>query len=85
MSERSETSLADSVVARVAGIGLLAAIVVVHLADVRDKFGEVPYLGVGYVLLIVAAGLLAEPNAVWRERGWMIGGATAALTCSASC
>jgi hypothetical protein len=84
MSERSETSLADSVVARVAGIGLLAAIVVIHLADLRDKFEEVPYLGVGYVLLIaacvVAAGLLAQPNAVWRDRGWIVGGATAALT-----
>jgi hypothetical protein len=84
MSGRSETSLADSVVAPVAGIGLLGAIVVVHLADVREKFEEVPYLGVGYVLLIgacvVAAGLLAQPNAVWRERRWIAGGATAALT-----
>ncbi len=84
MGERSQTSLADGVVARVAGIGLLAAIVVVHLADIRDKFEEVPYLGIGYVLLIAAcvaaAGLLAQPNAVWRDRGWMIGGVTAALT-----
>ena len=84
MTERSETSLTHSVVARLAGIGLLGAIVVIHLADIRDKFEEVPYLGVGYVLLIAAcvaaAGLLAQPNALWHDRGWTIGGATATLT-----
>lgn len=84
MDEISETSVGDSVAARLAGIGLLAAIVIVHLEDIRDKFEEVPYLGVGYVLVIgaclLAAGLLAQRNPVWRARGWMIGGATAALT-----
>jgi hypothetical protein len=78
------TSRTSDAALRVSGIGLLVAIVVIHLADIADKFEEVPYLGVGYVGLIagcvVAAVLLAQPDPTWRDRGWMIGGGVAALT-----
>jgi hypothetical protein len=87
MLERStpqDTSLADSWPARLVGVGLLAAIVVIHVIDMAGKFEETPYLGVGYVLLIagcaIAAGLLLSADADHHTLGWLLGGGLAALT-----
>jgi hypothetical protein len=60
--------------------GGLAVIAAVHLVGVSEKFAEVPYLGVGYVGLIVGAivsiGLLVKRD----RRGWMLGGGLALAT-----
>ena len=60
-------------------IGLLG-VGYVHMLDVRGKLSEVPYLGVGYVLLIVtsviAAGMIVRGN----TKGWLLGGGAAAAT-----
>ena len=52
----------------------------VHMLDVRGKLSEVPYLGVGYILLIVttviAAGMIVRGN----PKGWLLGGGAAAAT-----
>jgi len=52
----------------------------VHMIDVRGKLSETPYLGVGYILLIIttviAAGMIVRGN----TKGWMLGGAAAAAT-----
>ena len=65
-------------------VGLLG-IGYVHMLDVRGKLAEVPYLGVGYVLLIIttviAAGMIVRGN----TKGWMLGGAAAAATFAGYC
>jgi len=38
----------------------LASIAAIHVLDLRSKFEEVPYLGVGYLLIIVASLVLLE-------------------------
>jgi len=37
------------------GVGALATVAVTHLVDLAGTFAEVPYSGVGYVLLIAGA------------------------------
>jgi len=77
-------AVADGWLARALGIVLLAAISVIHLADLGGKLEETPYLGVGYVLLIVGcvvAGVqLALPRRDAHGRGWLLAGSLAALT-----
>jgi hypothetical protein len=64
----------------VAGALGLGGIAFVHLLDLSGKFAEVPYLGVGYVLLIAAC--VASIVLVLRHdrRGWVLGGVAAAAT-----
>ena len=67
------------------GVAGLGAIAYIHLLDVKSKFAEVPYLGVGYVALIVAS--LASMVFLVRgdKRGWVLGGLTAAATFAGFC
>jgi hypothetical protein len=78
------THLASALSLRIAGSAAVAGIVYVHALDVSSKFKEVPYLGVGYIVLMaacVAAGLmLLLPRYEWQRRGWMLGGLAAAAT-----
>ena len=69
---------ANHQVPRAAAIVGLAGVALIHLLELQTKFQEVPYLGMGYVLLIVAsvvaAALLVHSNS---RAGWVIGGGAA--------
>lgn len=67
--------------ARAVGVVGFAAIALIHVLDLQSKFQETPYLGVAYLALI--AGLLYASFELIRgenHRGWIVGGALAALT-----
>jgi len=58
-------------------IGAVVALAItgwVHLMDMSDKFSEVPYLGIGYGLIVIAS--IASIVLILRgeRRGWMLGG-----------
>jgi hypothetical protein len=58
------------------GLGVTAWI---HLTEMSGKFSEVPYLGVGYAILVVACLAAAVGVVRGDRRGWMLAGlATAA-------
>ena len=66
-----------SVATRAMEIGAVVALAItgwVHLIDMSDKFSEVPYLGIGYGLIVIAA--IASIVLIVRgdRRGWMLGG-----------
>ena len=63
----------------VAGVGL-AATAYIHLAEMSEKFAEVPYIGVGYVLLSIACVASIVMITARRTAGWYLGGLTCALT-----
>ena len=69
---------ANHQVPRAAAIVGLAGVALIHLLELQTKFQDVPYLGMGYVLLIVAsvvaAALLVHSNS---RAGWVIGGGAA--------
>lgn len=57
------------------------AVALVHVLDLPSKLHETPYLGIGYLLLIV--GMLYASFELIRgntHRGWIVGGGIAALT-----
>ncbi len=58
----------------------LAAVAVIHLADVSSKFEEVPYLGWAYVGLIAGCGLAVILLLMRDRRGWILGGGLALAT-----
>jgi hypothetical protein len=67
--------------ARAVGVVGFAAVALIHVLDLQSKFHETPYLGVAYLLLIV--GMLYASFELIRDnthRGWIVGGAIAALT-----
>lgn len=71
----------DHAVTRAVAVVGLAAIALIHLLDLPDKFEEVPYLGVAYVVLIVAAVVAAALLVrSWSRTGWLLSGALAAAT-----
>ena len=64
-------------------IGAVVALAItgwVHLMDMSDKFSEVPYLGIGYGLIVIAA--IASIVLILRgdRRGWMLGGGMSLAT-----
>ncbi len=65
-------------VARSAAVVGLAGVALIHLLEVQGKYQEVPYLGIGYVALIVvsivAGALLVHSNS---RIGWMLAGGAA--------
>ncbi len=65
-------------VARSAAVVGLAGVALIHLLELQTKYQEVPYLGVGYVGLIVisiiAGALLVHSNS---RLGWMLAGGAA--------
>ena len=65
-------------VARSAAVVGLAGVALIHLLEVQNKYQEVPYLGIGYVALIVvsiiAGALLLHSNS---RVGWVLAGGAA--------
>jgi hypothetical protein len=65
-------------VARSAAVVGLAGVALIHLLELQGKLKEVPYLGVGYIALIVASvvagALLLHSNS---RAGWMLAGGAA--------
>ncbi len=68
------------VAAEVGAIAGLAATAYIHLAEMSDKFAEVPYLGVGYALMSAACVVSILMIVARYKAGWYLGGATAAAT-----
>jgi hypothetical protein len=52
----------------------------IHLTEMSDKFAEVPYLGVGYALLVIACVVAAVLIVKGDRRGWMLAGGTCLAT-----
>jgi len=73
----SSTGILRHAIDWIGAVGLLG-VGYVHMLDVRGKLSEVPYLGVGYILLIIttviAAGMIVRGN----PKGWLLGGGAAA-------
>jgi hypothetical protein len=65
-------------VARSAAVVGLAGVALIHLLELQGKLQEVPYLGVGYIVLIatavLAGALLVHSNS---RVGWMLAGGAA--------
>ncbi len=68
------------VAAEVGAVAGLAATAYIHLAELPDKFAEVPYLGIGYALLSAACVAAIVMIVARMKAGWYLGGATAAAT-----
>lgn len=85
ISAQADHSLANrresaSAVYRAAATVGLMGIALIHLLDLPGKWEEVRYLGVGYVLVIAAALVLAEINATRHDpRALLAGAGLAAL------
>jgi hypothetical protein len=71
----------DHHVARSVAIVGLAGVALIHILEVQHKYQEVPYLGIGYVALIVASviagALLIHSNS---RLGWALAGTAALAT-----
>ncbi len=63
-----------------AGIVALAITGFIHLKDMSEKFAEVPYLGVGYGLIVIGSIVSIVLLARGDRRGWMLGGAMSLAT-----
>ena len=62
------------------GIAGLTITAYIHLTEMSDKFAEVPYLGVGYALLVIACVAAAVLIVKGDRRGWMLGGGVCLAT-----
>ena len=75
------TNTHEHQVARAAAVVGLGAVALIHLLELQGKLKETPYLGVGYILLIVACvvsgALLLHKNSYL---GWLLGGGAALAT-----
>lgn len=69
----------------VVGAVALLGVGYVHMLDVRGKLSETPYLGVGYILLVVATVTAAFMVIRGNAKGWLLGGAAAAATFAGYC
>lgn len=67
-------------VAETAAIVGLGGTAYIHLAEMSDKFAEVPYLGIGYGLLSIACVISIYLLVRGDRRGWLLGGATCLAT-----
>lgn len=67
-------------VAEIAAIVGLGGTAYIHLAEMSDKFSEVPYLGIGYGLLSIACAISIYLLVRGDRRGWLLGGATCLAT-----
>jgi hypothetical protein len=68
-------------VARSAAVVGLSGVALIHLLELQGKLEETPYLGIGYILLIIASviagALLVHGNS---RIGWMMSGGAALAT-----
>jgi len=61
-------------------IGLIGAVALIHLIDAPEYYGEVPYIGILFVVSAVAA-IVAAVGIVRNQRwGWQLGAAVSAGT-----
>lgn len=71
----------DHQVPRAAAIVGLGAVALIHLLELQGKLKETPYLGLGYIALIVACvvsgAMLLHRN---NRTGWILGGGSAVAT-----
>ncbi len=67
-------------VAEIAAIFGLGGAAYIHLAEMSNKFSEVPYLGVGYGLMSIACAISIYLLVRGDRRGWILGGATCLAT-----
>jgi hypothetical protein len=69
---------------RLAGVAALGGIFYVHLQDLSSKLDEVPYLGWGYIGLMIGVALAAVallvPRGDVQRLGWLAGGGLALTT-----
>jgi hypothetical protein len=56
------------------GVAGLTVTAYIHLTEMSGKFEEVPYLGVGYALLVAACAIAAVLIVQGDRRGWMLAG-----------
>ena len=80
-SQSTVTPVASDPIIRLCGVASLAGMIWIHLLDVRGKLAEVPYIGVGYIVLMLgaaaAAVLLASRSIRLHRAGWALGAALA--------
>ena len=69
----------DSIL-QMTGLVALAATAWIHLVELPEKYAEVPYLGVGYVLLAIACAASIVLVLQHRIVGWYLAGGAAAAT-----
>ena len=62
---------------RVLSILSLLGIIIIHALDLPGKMSEVPYLGYGYIVLMVGSALSAILIIQNDKRGWWLGSALA--------
>jgi hypothetical protein len=77
---KTQTTLATSpanIIARILGVMSLVGIIVIHWLDLPGKLSEVPYLGYGYIALMVGSVLSAILIIQNDKRGWWLGAALA--------
>lgn len=80
---RSTSDRDRSVATRAIEAGGIVAVAVtgwIHLISMSGKFSEVPYLGVGYGLIVIASVVSIVLIARGDRRGWMLGGAMSLAT-----
>ena len=73
-------------VPRSAAVVLLGGVALIHIVELQDKLHEVPYLGVGYIL-VIAASLLGAALLIRTDSrlGWLLGGGAALVTLIGYC
>jgi uncharacterized membrane protein len=65
----------NSLLTKAIGIIGLLAIIYVHFLDLPGKLAETPYLGYGYILLMIGSAVAAGLLLFKRERqGWLLAG-----------
>jgi hypothetical protein len=77
---KTQTTLVTSpanIIARILGVLSLVGIIVIHWLDLPGKLSEVPYLGYGYMALMVGSALSAILIIQNDKRGWWLGSALA--------
>jgi MFS family permease len=77
---RASEGRARDIVLRSFGVAALLVTALIHAKEAGEKLDEVRYLGIGYLLLIAAAGIAAGLLVANDRRGWLLGGLACAAT-----
>jgi hypothetical protein len=77
-SNQTSSNQLQALIIKSAGIISLLAIIYIHFLDLPGKLAETPYLGYGYIVLMLGSALAAGLLLFKRERqGWLLGGVLA--------
>jgi hypothetical protein len=79
-TRRASGGGARNIVLRSLGVAALLVTALIHAKEAGEKLDEVRYLGIGYLLLIGAAGIAAGLLVANDTRGWWLGG----MACTAT-